>query len=314
MTERIESLEPYAVHIIANPMAGKDEPFFGPLAAALGDADIRWTVHVTNGPGEEWALARRAAEQGARVIVAFGGDGTVSAVAEALDGTDILLGVLPGGTANVMAQELGIPLTLEGAAKLLAGPHDVRTVDLGTAEFEDGTMRAFMLRASVGLEAVAVEESPREEKERLGELAYIVSALRQLPNPPVAHYELWNESGECVETDGLFAVLANSGHMGAGDAMYAPDIAVDDGNFDGLIAPAAMPQLVTAAAAALSGAEAEVTQHLRGSVLTLACDPPQRVTVDGEPLGDTPVTVRIRPAAVKVIVPPREAVGSGSVQ
>lgn len=314
MTERIETLEPYAVHIIANPMAGKDEPFFGPVAAALGDADVRWTVHVTNGPGEEWALARRAVEQGARMVVAHGGDGTVSAVAEAIADSDVLLGILPGGTANVFARDLGIPLTLEGAAKLLAGPHETRAVDLGTAEFEDGTKRTFVLRVSVGLEAVAVEEAPRQEKEMLGELAYVVSALRRLPNPPIARYELHNEHGECVETDGLFAVLANSGHMGAGEAMYAPDIAVDDGHFDGLIAPAAVGDLVTAAAAALQKTEAEVVEHLRGEELTLVCTPPQRVTVDGEPMGDTPVKVQIRRAAVKVVAPRAEANAARSTQ
>lgn len=300
-----DGLAPYAVHIVANPMAGKDEPFFGPLAAAFGDARIRWTVHVTNGPGEESELTRHALAQGAEVVVAFGGDGTVSAVADALDGTGALLGILPGGTANVFARELGVPLSLEAAAKLLAGPYDVRTVDLGTVRFGDGTSRSFILRASVGLEAVAVEAAPREEKEKLGELAYVISALRQLPNPPLARYELRNEAGECVETDGLFAVLANSGHIGAGEAMYAPGIGIDDGLLDGLIAPAAVQELVTAAAAALRGGEADVVEHLRGRTLSLRCDPPQRVTVDGEPLGETPVTVSVRPGAVRVLVPPR---------
>lgn len=308
MSDRIEKLEPYAVHIIANPMAGKDEPFFGPLAAAFGDADIRWTIHVTNGPGEEWALARRAMEQGAQMIVAFGGDGTVSAVAEALDGTDVLLGILPGGTANVFARELGIPLALDAAAKLLAGPHEVRAIDLGTAEFDDGMSRAFILRVSVGLEAKMVEDSPREEKERLGQLAYVVSALRQLPQPPVGHYQLINEQGECVELDGLFAVLANSGLLGAGgDASYAPGITVDDGLFDGVIAPATAPQLVAAAAAAVAGTESESIERLTGRQLRLTVTPTQRVTVDGEVVGDTPVTVRVRPAAVKVVAPPRGA-------
>lgn len=314
MGDRVELIEPYDVHIVANPMAGKDEPFFGPVAAAFGDADVRWTVHVTNGPGEESALARRAAEQGARIVVAFGGDGTVSAVAEALEGTDVLLGILPGGTGNVFAHELKIPLSLSEAAMLIAGPHDVRDVDLGTTTFEDGTSRTFILRASVGLEAVAAEEAPREDKERMGDLAYVLAALKQLPNPPVARYELRNEAGECVETQGLFAVLANSGHIGAGEAVYAPGIEIDDGLFDGLIAPAAVPDLVTAAAAALRGGEADVVEHLRGTELTLRCDPPQRVTVDGEPLGETPVTVKVRPRAVHVVVPPSKDPASGQTE
>lgn len=308
-------MDDYEVRIIANPMAGKDSPVFGALAAAFGEADVRWNIDVTNGPGEEGELARRAVEEGARVVVAFGGDGTVSAVADALVGhPDVVLGVLPGGTANVFARTLGIPLDLDAAAKLLAGPHEERPVDLGTAEFEDGTTRTFILRVSVGLEASAVAESPREQKEKLGELAYIITGLRQLADRPIARYTLTNDAGATVELDGLFAVLANSGHMGVGDAVYAPDIAVDDGVFDGLIAPAAVPDLVNAAAAALSGGQSDAIERLGGAELSLVCDPPQPVTVDGEVCGQTPVRARVRPSAVKVIAPQtEEAAPVGSV-
>lgn len=300
-------MEPYTVRIIANPMAGRDEPILGPLAAALGDADIRWNIDVTNAPGEERELAEKAVAEGARVVVAFGGDGTVSAVADAIVGyEDVVLGILPGGTANVFARELGIPMSLEDAAKLIAGPHEVREVDLGTAELSDGSERTFILRVSVGLEATAVEESPRESKEKLGELAYIITGLRQLADPPVAHYVLTSPDGGRVELDGLFGVLSNSGHLGVGETAYAPGIAIDDGVLDGLIAPAAVGELVGAAAAAFSGGQSDVIERLSGTELTLTCDPPQRVTVDGEVSGDTPVSVRVRPGAVRVIAPARD--------
>lgn len=307
-------MENYEVRVIANPMAGKDEPVFGALAAAFGDADVRWNIDVTNGPGEEGELAKRAVAEGARVVVAFGGDGTVSAVADAIaEHDDVVLGVLPGGTANVFARTLGIPLDLDGAAKLLAGPHEERPVDLGIAELEDGTSRTFILRVSVGLEASAVADSSRESKEQLGELAYIITALRKLPERPVAHYVLKTGDGERAELDGLFAILANSGHMGMGEAVYAPDIAIDDGRLDGLIAPAGVGDLVNAAANALSGGQSDAVERLGGRELSLTCDPPQPVTVDGEVMGETPVRARVRPSAVKVIAPLREAVGSERV-
>lgn len=296
-------VEPYAVRVIANPGAGGKAEIAGPLSDAYEGTGIRWDIDVTNGPGEEGVLARRAVEDGAKVVVAFGGDGTVSAVADAIAGSDAVLGILPGGTANVLAKELGIPLDVDEAAKLLAGEHDERSIDLGTAVFDDGTERTFILRVSAGLEATAVEESASADKARLGEIAYIITGLRQLQDPPVAAYLLTSPDGGRVEVDGLFAVLANSGHMGMADAKYAPGIAVDDGVLDGLIAPAAVPQLVSAAAAALAGSESENVERLSASELRLECDPPQRVTVDGEVLGDTPVTVRVRPSAIRVIVP-----------
>lgn len=303
MDARVDELEPYAVHIVANPFAGRDEPFFGPLAAALGDANVRWTVHVTNGPGEEAALAARALEQGAEVVVAFGGDGTVSAVADAIAGSDAVLGILPGGTANVFAQELGIPLDLEGASRLLAGPHSLRSIDLGTAQLADGTERTFILRVSAGLEATMVVEAPREQKERLGELAYVLAAVRQLPDVPVARYIARNDAGEQAELDGLFAVLTNAASLGVGDARYGTEISVDDGLLDAALAPASVGRLAAAAATTVAGGESDAIARLSGASLELDADPPQPVTVDGEEAGMTPVRASVRPAAVRVIVP-----------
>lgn len=304
----VTEVGPYDVRIIANPQAGKDEPFFGPLAAAFGDADIRWNIDVTNGPGEDAVLARRAVEEGARVVVAFGGDGTVSAVADAVAGTDAVLGILPGGTGNVFARELGIPMDLEGAAKLLAGPHEVRDVDLGTATSDDGTQRTFILRVAVGLEAVSVEDAPREAKEKMGDLAYILAGLRSIQqNPTVGNYRLEDGEGNVAETQGIFAVLSNSGHVGVGEARYAPDIRIDDGLIDGIIGPAAPAELIPAAAAALSGGQHEAVERLTSTRLRLVCDPPQHVTVDGESMGETPVTAEVRPHAVRVIAPVPQA-------
>lgn len=299
-----DSLAPYDVRIIANPMAGKDEPVFGPLAAAFGETNVRWNIDVTNDPGEEAALVERAVAEGAKVVVAFGGDGTVSAVAHALlDHPDVLLGVLPGGTANVFARELGIPLDPQAAANLLAGPHDVREVDVGIATFADGASRTFTLRVSAGLEATMVEEAPREEKERLGELAYVLSTLRQLPQVRAVRYRIATDRGDAIEADGLFAVVTNARMLGFADAAYPDDVKVDDGLLDGIIPPAGLTELVGAAAAAATGGDSPGLEHVQGTRLELQADPPQRVSVDGEVLGDTPVSVEVRAAAVRVVVP-----------
>lgn len=298
--------EIHHVRVITNPMAGKDRPVLGALASAFDGTGIQWDLDVTNESGQAADLARKAIEDGADLVVAFGGDGTVSEVADAVaDHDGVLFGILPGGTGNAFARELGIPLGLEEAAKLLAGEHEVRTVDLGVAEFKDGGRWSFILRVSVGLEATAVIESPREAKEKLGELAYIIAAVRKLPERPVAHYKLSAPDGREVELDGLFGVLTNSGHVGVAEFRYAPDILVDDGLLDGLIAPATVPELVNAAATAFSGGQSELVERLTAEELYLVCDPPQPVTVDGEVRGDTPVRVKVRPGALKVIAPVR---------
>jgi diacylglycerol kinase family enzyme len=297
--------KPDTVTVIANPGAGRREDVIGPLADAFAESRLTWHIEVTGTPDDTRALARKAVKQGARIVVAYGGDGTVSAVAGEVAGTHALLGILPGGTGNVMALELGIPNDLDAAARLLTGPHDTRVVDLGVARFDDGSERVFVLRTAIGLEATAVEESGRDDKERFGDFAYFITALRQMKNPPVAKYVLTSGDGGRAELEGLFAVLCNSGHTGTGDSRYAPDISIDDGILDGVIAPATVADLVGAAAVALSGGQSELVRRLSGTELRLACDPPQRVTVDGEAIAETPVTVTVRPSALRVIVPPK---------
>ncbi len=295
--------ENYEVRIVANPMAGRDEPVLGALAAAFADSPLRWNIDVTNEPGEESELATRAVAEGASIVVAFGGDGTVSAVAGALANSDVALGVLPGGTANVFARELGIPSDLGEAAKLIAGPHEVRTIDMGVVRMPDGSSRTFVLRVSTGIEATMVENAEHAEKERLGELAYMLSTIRQLPNAPVAHYRVANENGEVSEADGLFAGLVNASAVGIGEAVYSADVRIDDGQLDAFVAPAAVGELASAAAAVVSGAGSDVLMQLSGTRLELTADPPQRVSVDGEVAGDTPVTVEVLAGALKVVAP-----------
>jgi diacylglycerol kinase family enzyme len=163
--------------------------------------------------------------------------------------------------------------------------------------------RQFTLRVACGLEATIVEESPREEKERLGEFAYVLSALRQLPNAQSAHYRIVADNGESIEADGLFAALTNARNLGIGDIGYPDDVRIDDGVLDGFIAPSAMTELVGAAAAVVTGSDDPPIPRVSGRELQLIADPPQRVSVDGEIIGDTPVRVRVRARAVRVIAP-----------
>src|SRR4051812_5193041 len=117
--------------VILNPKAGSFAE--GTIQAALGASfsceDGSCTIHETNGQENLEELARDAARRGGDVVVAAGGDGTVSAVADGLVGTGTPLGIIPLGTANVLARELGIPVAVEAAVALLAGPHRTVAID-----------------------------------------------------------------------------------------------------------------------------------------------------------------------------------------
>ena len=142
----------------------------------------RFAVFGTRSAEEAQALARKFAEEGERVVVAAGGDGTLNAVVQGLAGTETALGVLPTGTMNVFARELGIPLgpfgKLEKALEVIDAGHVIE-VDLFEAN-----RSPFLQMAGVGFDAKVIEETSAEQKKRLGPLAYLLSALKVLGDDP----------------------------------------------------------------------------------------------------------------------------------
>lgn len=292
---------PERLHVIANPAAGADRPVLATLNAAFHDAGITWDVSVTNDSGDAARFAREAAEAGIGLVVAYGGDGTVAEVVSGLEGTGVPVGILPGGTANVFANELGIPTDLAQAAALLTREARIRAVDVGVLGEE-----RFLVRVGVGLEADTVEGATREEKDRLGVLAYPIAAIRSAGQAPVVRYRLQLDGRE-ETAEGVTCVIANSGGLGRMGLRLAADIAVDDGLLDVLVLRSA--QLGTALkAAATMATEAEpapdVAAHWQAREIELDVEPPQTVVRDGELAGETPARLGILPGAARVVVPP----------
>jgi len=166
------------VHIVVNPASGQDRPFLNIFNNAFGPAEIDWELKVTKAAGDARQYAQQAATDGIDLVVAYGGDGTVMEVASGLIGTQTPLAIFPGGTANVMSVELGIPGDLAQAAALISGSdHEIRPVDMGQISDQN-----FILRAGIGFEADLVQGARRDLKDRIGNLAYVISALQALGN------------------------------------------------------------------------------------------------------------------------------------
>src|SRR5689334_16040766 len=190
MSQPVESssyakVKPRRIHVIANPAAGQDRPFLNLFNNAFQVADIEWELLITKKAGDAERLTRESLAAGADVVAAYGGDGTVSEVANGLYGSDVPLAIFPGGTANVMSVELGIPGDLTGAVALACGSGVARPVDMG--KIGD---RLFLLRTAIGYTAEMTKGADREDKNRLGNLAYILSAIRALPNAQPVPYKL----------------------------------------------------------------------------------------------------------------------------
>jgi YegS/Rv2252/BmrU family lipid kinase len=295
---------PQRIVVIINPAAGQEQPILKVLNATLQAAGVDWDVQITKEAGDAARLAQEAAAAGANVVAIHGGDGSVMEAAAgvaAAGNPQAVLAILPGGTANVMAQDLLIPTDLAAACALLVDPQaETRCIDMGWVGDHP-----FLLRVGMGLEAAMVEGADRELKDRLGVFAYAISALQAMADPPVAHYRLTLDSAEVVEIDGLTCIVANSGAWGMGDARFHPDISVSDGKLDVIVVTRSdVASLAVLAVSVLSKGETPPSlQRWPVQTVRVEAEPPQTVQLDGEIIGHTPIEVRVQAQAVPVLVP-----------
>lgn len=292
------------LHIIMNPAAGAGRLSPDDLAARCVDAGLDVVIATTYGPGSVSDRVRAAVADGAGCVAAYGGDGTVAAVAAGLAGLDVPLAILPGGTANILAVNLGIPRKLDRALALLAGAdHAVQPLDLGWANDH-----AFLVRASVGFEAAAIVESERGVKRALGPWGYAVAALRAL-NPqahPLRARFVLTLDGELVELAAVNVFVGNAPGLGRLGLVLGADVRPDDGLLD-VIAVDVLPGSLIGMAARALRLDALSRGLRRWPVQTARIEsrPALPVHADGEAIGQTPVSVRVQPGAVRVVVPGR---------
>lgn len=292
------------VRIILNPSAGFKNPPLRSFNQTFRKAGWDWDVTITKERGDGIQLAQKAIEDGADIVAAYGGDGTVMEVASGLQNSDIPLGIIPGGTGNILSTELNIPQNLEQACGLITSPntHKIHAIDMGCSD--DPLLPAFTLRAGVGLEASMLEGTDRELKERYGIFAYIMGGMQALREPKEAHYRLTLD-GQDLECHGLTCLIANAGYFGVPGITLDPKVKIDDGFLDVfVIRKMDLIGLFSLAASVARGSEKKgPAQHWQAKSVKIETDPPQSTQADGEMWGQSPVNICINPQSLKVIVP-----------
>jgi YegS/Rv2252/BmrU family lipid kinase len=294
------------VRVIVNPVSGQPEPVLHTLNTVFHPLGLEWDVAITRESGDARRLAEEAAASGMDVVAAYGGDGTVMEVAHGLIGSNVPLAILPGGTANLMSVELGIPGDLEQAAQLIGDPNArIQLVDMGQAG-----KRLFMLRVGMGYDAEMIRLADREQKDRFGVLAYIISGVKALFTSKVVDYQVTLD-GQEIECKGFVCRIDNAGNLGVKGISMASGISVTDGLLDLLILgnidlKGLYETLVNSDNdMTISKKLGEAYQHWQGREITVTADPPQPVHGDGEVWGETPVSVKVLPQAISVLVPPQ---------
>ncbi|NNC89122.1 MAG: diacylglycerol kinase family lipid kinase [Akkermansiaceae bacterium] len=241
------------------------------------DHATRFAIFASNTPEEAGSLAARFAKEGEPVVVAAGGDGTMNAVVQGLAGTETILGILPTGTMNVFAREMGIPADqLQGALEVIEANH-VSEVDL----FEvNGT--PFVQMAGVGFDAQVIEGTTREAKKALGPLAYLVAAVKVLGEKPPKMRVTFDE-GNVAE--GVAILLGNGALYGGQFRLFREADNADD-LLDVLVFKDSGYKLVVDSMAGLARGgfreDAGSVEYFQSSGLRVECDRDVPVEVDGE--------------------------------
>ncbi|MGZ4186514.1 MAG: diacylglycerol/lipid kinase family protein [Solirubrobacteraceae bacterium] len=243
----------------------------------------------------ELAIAARGVGE---ITAALGGDGLISAVAGALKHSSGVLGVLPGGRGNDFARVLGIPLDPVAACSVIAA-NIVRELDLGVIGD-----RTFISIASCGFDSDA-NRIANETRLVRGNLVYAYGALRALAGWRPASFEVTLDGGEPRTVRGYTVAVANSGAYGGGMLM-APSASLQDGMLD-VVMVGHVPKLqfLRLLPTVFKGEHVRQrsVQVSRAREVVVAADRPFTMYADGDPIAELPVTIRVLPGAVKVIVP-----------
>jgi YegS/Rv2252/BmrU family lipid kinase len=290
------------VAVVVNPISGAGgRPDAGPRRAALARGILATEsataeVHVTERAGHAFELARTAVGGGADVVVAWGGDGTVNEVARALAFGPAALGIVPAGSGNGLARDLGVPGGPAAALRAaLRAPE--RRIDAG----ELGG-RLFFNTAGIGLDAVVAARFNARVRGRRGLLPYLVIMTEELWRCRPAEYAL-RVDGETLDGPALLIACCNSRQYG-GHALIAPRARLDDGRLD-LVVVAPRPRLralwdarrlFTGTIDAAAGVRSRPFTRLE-----VAAAMPLLFHVDGEPVkGGTTLSARVHPGALRV--------------
>jgi diacylglycerol kinase (ATP) len=295
--------------VIANPAARRAARTRKAAIAAFDRAGVRCDVVLTERPGHAGALARERWRDYDAVFT-LGGDGTAMEVAGALVETGIPLGVLAGGTGNLLARAVGIPLDVALAVPaLITG--DRRRIDLG--RLSDG--RFFAIAAGVGIDARMVRDTPNWMKRRLGVLAYAITATRAALSA-VIRREFFRVrltvDGATYDRQAAAAMVANFGAILHDRITFGPGIQSDDGVLDACVySPRSLRDAFRIMWRLLrkNFSSDEAMLYRSGRHIRLETDPSHQVQADGELVGMTPLDVDVVPRAALFLVPRADRAG-----
>jgi diacylglycerol kinase family enzyme len=291
--------------LITNPFAARaHDRAVAAICGILRDGGWHVDVQATASHGHARVIAEQARNEGFDVLVSHGGDGTAMQVAAGIAGTPIALGLIPGGTGNVLAGNLRLPRSTKRAARqlLTARPHPI---DLGVVDRSDGP-HYFAVAAGTGFDAQLMADTAVAEKRRWKVGAYLARAALSLSSARSAVHRI-TVDGQTSDVRAAMLLVLNCGQLPPGFIKLRERLAPDDGWLDvvALDADGALQSVSAVLALLLRGKHRVWWGRGRTIRVELArSDKPRLVQLDGEVIGDTPFEARLLPGALAVLVGP----------
>lgn len=296
-------------------MIGKTTIIFNPRAKSE-KAGVLWyemykvapkaKIKLTKGPGNATRKAAKAVANGSQIVVAAGGDGTINEVLNGIVGSSATLGIIPIGSVNVLARELKIPLTIEGAWKVIE-QGSTRLVDLVRIDYHvDGVQqsRHFIQMAGVGLDADIVQKVTWEKKRRWGPLSYVFQSFQSAcQNRTTMRVKV----DDTPTVEGSFALIGNGSFYGGPFPVFHK-ASMTDGKLDVCIfkSPGVL-NLIHYFQAVVRGRQSSTRgiDYRHGEKVEISADTPVPLQIDGEFIGHLPATFQILPQALRIALPGR---------
>ena len=288
---------------VKDPAALRDS-----LTLAMTDAGWKaplWLETSAVDPG--YGMTRQALDEGATLVLACGGDGTVRAVLTVLAGSGIPLGVIPAGTGNLFARNLGLPLGDPQAALSVALTGTDRAIDVARIEpaAQKGRQERFAVMAGLGFDAAMMRDAPKKLKSRMGWAAYLVSAGKHLRGSSM-RVQVRIDHGEPIRARARTVVIGNVPTL-PGGLQLLPDARPDDGILDvAIIAGHSLTdwvRILTRVLTHRSDVDARYSTY-QGKTIQITASSPQPRELDGDLIAEgNQLTVEIEAASLIVRVP-----------
>jgi YegS/Rv2252/BmrU family lipid kinase len=291
------------VLLIANPASRSGRALADAARDEFERMGVTCDLAFTDRPGHAGDLAR-GRDAGYDAVFALGGDGTAMEVVSALAGSGCPVGVLPGGTGNLLARAIGTPLDMRKAVRALL--HGERAlIDLGRI---DGG-GAFAIAAGVGIDAAMVSDTSSWLKRRLGVFAYVITGTRAAFRAISGKHFFTARvtvDGETVECTAAAVMIANFGALLEGRITLGENIHADDGILDVILfTPSSVPEAleVTWRLLVRDFSPGSALSYRHGKRIEVETDPVLPAQADGEMIGHTPLRLTVDPRCAEILLP-----------